>query len=188
MAGTPGGLPIGRLGGLLTLVGLVALPFVSCGPIDIDGHEFLRNKTPDTGELETSMDEMMEGLGNSAGRDNPITLTPNRDAEGSKAKREQLFEGKDLWLWYVYLGLAGLAVIGLLLPDGVRLAVGVGLLGIGGVVFFIDRFENMVFEDAKEAMAFGGGFSWEIGAFLAVGGFVLIAIGGLRQVAPGPPA
>ncbi|MDJ0975137.1 MAG: hypothetical protein QNJ98_11800 [Planctomycetota bacterium] len=181
-----GGFPIGRIGALLTLVGMTALPFVSCGPIDIDGHEFLRNKTPDTSDLEGALNDSLGNLGGEGG-ESPFSITPTEpDASGEK-KKEHIFEDDDLWLWFVYLGVFGLAVIGLLLPDGLKLSMLVGVLGMGGVVFFIDRFENMVFKDSTEALGLGGGFDWEVGAFLALGGFILVAVGGLRQVASGPP-
>ena len=181
-----GTFPIGRLGALLTIVGMTALPFVSCGPLDIDGHEFLRNKPPDTKDLEGALGEGLSGLGNSEGSENPFSIVPSNSGSDGDASKEQMFEGDKLWIWFVYLGTFGLAVIGLLLPDGLRISALVGALGMGGVVFFINRFENMVFEDATEALGLGG-FDWEIGAFLAFGGFILIGIGGLRQVATGPP-
>jgi hypothetical protein len=144
-------MPIVKLAALAVIVGMTALPFVSCGPLNIAGHEILRNVPPDTGT---------EKVGEGGG---PLEVKRNRD---------RLFDEEHAWLHWLYIGVLVVGALGLLVPAASRLPALLGAAGIAGTFLFLDRFAAM----AEEGKAM---ISWEIGAYLAFAGFGAMLLVGL---------
>jgi hypothetical protein len=144
-------MPIVKLAALAVIVGMTALPFVSCGPVNIAGHEILRNVPPDTGT-----EKSPEGAG-------PFEVKRNAD---------RLFDEKHAWLHWLYIGVLVVGALGLLVPAASRTPALLGAAGIAGTFLFLDRFTAM----AEEGTAL---IRWEIGAYLAIAGFGAMLLVGL---------
>lgn len=151
-------LSVGKLSALAALVGLTALPFVSCsaGPMKVEfqGHELLRNVPPSAPEG-----------------------GPSRS--GSTA----LFEGDDRWLHVVYLAAAGAAIAGLVVAR--RLAVVVAAAGLIATVTFLVGFRQKLrsgFDGGREiSYKDGPSMNLEVGAYLTLAGFVVGIVDARRR-------
>lgn len=196
--GTGGGFPICKLGALLILVGMTALPFVSCGMLEIDGHHILRNKVPEFDEL----NEMGNSLGNAftdAAKDamgpdgtgpngSPITINPT-GAQASSDKPETLFEGGYLWLWFLYLGLFGMGIAGFFFRDEVKTTLWLGIAGLIGVFIWINQFEKSLLSRSDGPSEMPDGFSMfeaDTGAYLTYVGFILFIVAAVWKRSPAP--
>ncbi|MCA9315931.1 MAG: hypothetical protein H6806_05700 [Planctomycetes bacterium] len=178
-----------RLFGLLILVGMLFLPVMSCGMIEFKGHELARNTTPDG-------DAMLAGMTQLANQAKKTALKSGRlseeeiaelDAEPDlpmpagldKESSKTMFSGKHGWLHILYIGLLVLGGLVLLVGPVAPARGVVGLLGLGGWLLFLTRFEAM-FE--SEVPAIGMSLSWEAGAYLALAGWCgLLVLGGFRN-------
>lgn len=148
----------GKLAALAALVGLTALPFVSCsaGPMKVEfqGHELLRNAPP----------AAPEG-------------GPSRS--GSTA----LFDGDDRWLHVVYLLAVGAAVAGLVVAR--RPAVVVAAAGLIATSAFLVGFRQKLrsgFEGGREISAKDGpSMRLEVGAYVTLAGFVVGIVDARRR-------
>jgi hypothetical protein len=174
-----------KLGALVAIVGLTALPFASCGGVDFMGHELLRNKPPDTERVGKDL------LGPMASFGGERSVTPE-----VRPDSESLFEGDDRWLHWLYVGLAALALLALVLPARPGIAV-LGLLGAGGTVAFLHFFEKRLLAEAPKDGSSGDAgaglfrsmvsLGWEAGAYVTLAGFGLVALAPfLRLPAPRP--
>ncbi|MGE0190667.1 MAG: hypothetical protein AB7T63_01380 [Planctomycetota bacterium] len=180
-----------RLFGLVVVVGMLFLPVMSCGMIEFQGHELARNKTPDGDAMLaglTQMNEQIERAGRKSGR-----LTDEDIAEidadierdmpvprGSGSEQPKtMFSGKHGWLHILYLGLLALGGIVLLLGPVAPARGAIGLVGLGGWLLFLTRFEAM-FESEVPAIALT--LSWEAGAYVPLAAWCgLLLFGGFRN-------
>jgi hypothetical protein len=163
--------PLVRLGALVAVVGLTALPFASCAGIDFVGHEILRNEPPD-GERVTK-----GALGPLAPEGGPV---PGAERSWTDVSPEgRLFDGGDRWLHWLYVGVVVLAVLALVLPArGVMHAV-LAVLGIAGTVLFLESFERRLgAEDTGPASFLSADLRWEAGAYVTLAGFGLVLVAG----------
>src|SRR5438552_18430235 len=110
-SGSAAGFPFGTLCAVLAVVGLTALPFVSCttGPprlfaLEFKGHELLRNRVPD---VLPDLTKTLEAEGGSHGAKGTLPL----------ATRDALFTGGDSWLHWAYMAAVALAVVAVFLPS-----------------------------------------------------------------------
>jgi hypothetical protein len=167
---------IGKIAALVVVVSLTALPVASCGMIEFQGHELLRNKAPDA-------EDLTKALGGLGGEGSP-GVTPREEGE-----RKNLFTDDDAWLHILYVAVVAVAVVGFLVPAGSRLLAGLGVLGFAGLVVFLVQFDKMLGDAADEAKGLVG-IDWEIGAYLALIGFAGFVFAGLRPAtgAAAPPA
>ena len=177
--------PFGTLCAVLAVVGLTALPFVSCGIIDFKGHELLRNKPPDlaAGDLAKKLD-LPEGLTSSNSPPPPSPGRPDGLPEGkgwstTHADRDQLFTGGDSWLHWVYLAALVLAAVAVFLPSRPRALTLVGVAGLAAVVAFLLGFNSMLGRESKEGLSMS--IKLEMGAYLTLAAFAGIAIHGWRS-------
>ena len=104
-----------------------------------------------------------------------VPMPAGLDKESSKT----MFSGKHGWLHILYIGLLVLGGLVLLVGPVAPARGVVGLLGLGGWLLFLTRFEAM-FE--SEVPAIGMSLSWEAGAYLALAGWCgLLVLGGFRN-------
>ena len=163
-------LPWVRLGALLVVLSMTALPFVSCGPLTFQGHELLRNTPPSDPDL---------GLGKG--------LAPKVTTDDKK-----LFDGDDQWIWFSYLAGFGLALAALFLGGRGAVSGLVGLLGLGAVIAFLVGFNNLLKlkgdapskTDTFLPGKMNPGVTLELGAYLALGAFAGIAADGYMRRRP----
>lgn len=160
---SPGPFPWVRLLALLAVVGMTALPFVSCGAIKFQGHELLRNAPPSMSELE-------------------FEKSPAKSASGADKK---LFEGDDQWIWFAYLGAFVMAIVALGIGGRAATSGLVGLVGLGAVIAFLLGFNNLLGSKGDSSkgdelipVKLKPGITLEIGAYLALLGFAGVAAQG----------
>lgn len=194
-----GGLPVGKLVSLAVIVALVALPVVSCGPIECMGHELLRNRAPDVDGLSDGLDksfgelgrrtrelnEDLSRMGEEAGRPRPPGEV-GRDTKAAESEREHLFEGGEVWMHWLYVAVLAAAVASLFFGTGSRARALLGLGGLAGLLVFLGRFDTAVARDEEAAEALSM-FEWDAGAYIAVIGFAVLLVEGylLRAAARG---
>lgn len=148
----------GKLAALAALVGLTALPFVSCsaGPMKVEfqGHELLRNAPP------------------SAPEGGP-----------SRAGSTALFDGDDRWLHIVYMIAVGAAIAGLVVAR--RTAVVVAAAGLIATGAFLVGFRQKLRSGLDGGRAIsskdGPSMNLEVGAYLTVAGFVVAIVDARRR-------
>lgn len=181
--GGGGKFPICKLGALLVIVGMTALPFVSCGMLEIHGHYVLRNKVPEFEELEQLgkgfNNSLTESMNESLGAKPGDPIDHNLKVETTDTKPEALFEGGDLWIWFLYLGIFGLGVTGLFFRDRVKATAFMGVAGVIGVMVWIGQFENSLLSrgDADAQMPSGFSvFETDTGAYMTYAGFLLFIV------------
>lgn len=158
---SPGPFPLVRLLALLAVVGMTALPFVSCGAIKFKGHELLRNAPPSEADL---------------GLDKSLTKT-------TSSSDKKLFEGGDQWLWFTYLAAFVLAVVALATGSRGGSSRLVGLAGLAAVIAFLVGFNNLLHGpkgnsskgDDLIPVQLKTGITLEIGAYLTLLSFAGIA-------------
>jgi hypothetical protein len=142
---------------------MTARPFVSCGPLDFQGHELLRNKPPDLGSLK--LGDVPDRVG--GGHE----VLPKTD--------DKVFKDKDAWLHWTYVAAFALGVAALLCRRAL-LAV-VALLGLAAVIAFLVGFNAALKRDDSPT-----GLSLEIGAILTLAGFAVATFDGVRQARAAP--
>lgn len=183
-----------RIGALIAILGVTVLPFVSCemagvSVISLKGHELMLDSPPDGKDLgedllrRMGMDETMSPTPDpGTGAEPEVKITPT----GSDRKMETLYKG-NRWVQFLLIGVFLLAVIGLIVGRGRGLLVTLGIAGILGVVFFIDRFnagitDQMGKDSSAEKPKFSVTvFDYDLGAYLTMLGFGLMAVGGYVQ-------
>jgi hypothetical protein len=149
---------IGRVGGILALLGLTILPLVSCaapfGHLTVYGHNVLRNRLPSSFDL-------FGGQGPS-----------------------QIFESPHQWLVAVFWAAVIAATIAIFYRGA---SAGWYILGIGGIVLLIVFYRasyemvNKMEEGMSEAL------QMEVGTYAAFFGFGLMALQGfLLSLSPAP--
>lgn len=160
-------LSLGRVAAIVTVLGLTALPFVSCsaGPVKINfsGHEILRNVPP--------------------------------SVDGKKVKdKDSLFAGKDAWMHWTYVAATIAAILGLAVVRRTAIASAVAgfILTVVFLVGFNSRIKSEVSgKSSKKAPKDDVGMTMEIGAYLALLGFAASAASGFSEVRrrqqPTPP-
>jgi hypothetical protein len=183
-----GSFPWARFGALVAVVGMTALTFVSCGPINFKGHELARNLRPQN--VEEELLGPMRGLTDAMRRAHPELEVEEpvdkSESATSKGKDEPLFEGSDRWLHFADLGALAMAVLALLLGARGGATTAIGVLGLALLVAFLVGFDGKLKPDKKDeraamSMAGAGGITLEIGAFLALGGMLLVCVDGVRS-------
>jgi hypothetical protein len=157
---SPGPFPLVRLLALLAVVGMTALPFVSCGAIKFKGHELLRNAPPSEADI---------GLGKGLTK---TTSSPDR----------KLFEDGDQWLWFTYLAAFVLAVVALATGGRGGSSRLLGLAGLAAVIAFLVGFNNLLGSQGSSSkgdemipVELKPGITLEIGAYLTLLSFAGIA-------------
>lgn len=157
---SPGPFPLVRLLALLAVVGMTALPFVSCGAIKFKGHELLRNAPPSDADF---------------GLDKSLTKT-------TSSPDKKLFEDGDQWLWFTYLAAFVLAVVALATGSRGGSSRLVGLAGLGAVIAFLVGFNNLLGSKGNSSkgdelipVQLKTGITLEIGAYLTLLSFAAIA-------------
>jgi hypothetical protein len=172
---------IAKLAALLAIVGLAALPVASCGPISFKGYQLLLNKQPDAPDISKTFGSTTGEAGGNG--DSSLKITPSPKAN----QDDPLFQNEHRWLHFLYIGVAVMAALGLVVPARSRAVALVGLLGGGGFVFFMNRFNAALMQDAKTGGMQLASLSWEVGAYLAVAGFAVMFLAGVgvRVDAPG---
>lgn len=173
--------PLAKLGAAITILGMTVCTFVSCqSPLGdglaIKGHEFLRNKA-EFAEMQT-LAELGKRLGNQ-------NEAGGKSADGPAVEGETLFEGKYKRLHWLYLCLFGLAVGCLFLPAGWRSLAVLGALGAIGIWLFVHRFNAMIATKSEAEVSIA--FDWDLGATLALIGFLLVMLDGFWGPAKPPP-
>ena len=167
--------PLGRMASLVVILALTVFPVVSCGPLEFQGHELLRNATPDTDTMDEMVSAGMPDFESMKGVS--VTRTPRA------RQRTELFEGSEAWMHWLYVAVFLFALATLILPARARLKGWLAAAGAGGLLLFLSRFDTAV---AKGAELPGGMslFEWESGAYVALVGFGYLVFEALR----GPPA
>ena len=112
----------------------------------------------------------------------------SRKSSSTTATSKTLFEGEHRWLHFLYLGILLLAIVGVFVPSGHRLLIAMGVAGIGGLFFFIHRFNQMVMEESEQAELVENmvKFDWDTGAIVAAIGFALFVVDGIVGVPKQP--
>lgn len=185
--GTGGGFPICKLGAVLIIVGMTALPFVSCGMLEIDGHHILRNKVPEFEEMESLGNSFTNSMNKSLGTQPGAPIDHNLKVEQSSDKPEALFEGGYLWLWFLYLGLFGMGIAGLFFRDQVKATLWMGIAGLVCVALWISQFEKSLLSRSDGPNEIPDGFSMfeaDTGAYLTYVGFALFIVAAVWNRAP----
>lgn len=178
--------PWGKVAALGVVVGLTFLPVVSCGPLVFQGHELLRNVPPDVSGLGAGMSDglgkLTSGMPGFGERPDPPSASHD-PTPPMLSERDAIFEGSEAWMHWLYVGVFLCGLIALLLPAGARAKALVAGAGGVGLVVFLSRFESAITSDSKDANPTGGlsMFEWDTGAYVAMAGFVLVVVDGLRR-------
>ena len=175
-AGSSTPFPLAKLCALLAVVGMTALPFVSCGMIDFKGHELLRNKPPEMTSMDLSKTLDLPG---SEGASAPKPVVTEKE------KRESLFTGGDAWLHWVYIAAFALAVAAVFVPGHSRFLAVLGIGGIAAVAAFVIGFDSMLGREAEKGMKVS--VKMEIGAYATLAAFAGLSVIGIRARGRGDP-
>lgn len=181
MANGSGEFPIGKAVAFFVVVALTFMPVMKCGPIDFVGHEILRNELPDVEDVTGGLSKSLGDLNKSMGGSGDVKVNPGRDVRHT---RDRLFPSGETWMWLLYIAIFAAAVLSFFAASQLRAVLGV--FGVGALLLFLGRFEDALGGVGKPGSSKVDMdlLEWGAGAYVAVIGFAVLVIDGLRSTGP----